>query len=210
MLEFHVKDYNLFPTYVWETQITGVDNESILSYIYDKENQDPAGVRRSNIGGWHSHPYEVGDMPPDSFKELLHDCEEFVNDYCGKYTGVNDLVIGNYWFITNKKYDYNNQHHHLGSFLSCAYYVKAPKDSGRIVLMRDDHGEYYFGNRSGTSEYTSLAHTFEPRESTFLVFPSWLLHSVEQNLSDEDRVVLSINFCLPPSTKPREEKVGKR
>ena len=210
MLEFHVKNHTLFPTYVWETQITGVDNESILKFVYERENQDPAGVRRSNMGGWHSHPYEEGSVPPDCFKELLDDCTDFVNDYCSQYTGINNLHIGNYLFITNRKHEYNNQHHHMGSFLSCAYYVKAPKGSGNIILQRDDHGEYYFGNKIGVSDYTQLAKYFEPKEGLFLVFPSWLLHSVEQNLSDEDRVVLSINFCLTPDEKPREERIGSR
>ena len=73
MLEFNVKNHILFPTYVWEAQITGVDNESILEYIHNKENQDPAGVRRSNVGGWHSHPYELGDIPPECFQELIKD-----------------------------------------------------------------------------------------------------------------------------------------
>ena len=210
MLEFHVKNHTLFPTYVWETQITGVDNESILEYIHNKENQDPAGVRRSNVGGWHSHPYEMGDVPPECFKELMRDCTDFVNDYCSEYTGVNKLYVGNYWFITNKKYDYNNQHHHLGSFLSCAYYVKAPRKSGNIILYRDDHGEYYFGSKVGVSDYTTIAKAFEPKEGMLLVFPSWLLHSVEQNLSDEDRVVLSINFCVTPDDEPKKERIGSR
>ena len=211
MLEFHVKNHTLFPTYVWETQINGVDNESILKYVYDRESKDPAGVRRSNGGGWHSHPYEMGDVPPECFKELMDDCVDFVNGYCSEYTGVDDLVVGNYWFITNRKYEYNSKHHHMGSFLSCAYYVKAPEKSGNIRLERDDHGEYYFGDRVGVSPYTSIGHFFEPKDGLLLVFPSWLLHSVEQNLSDEDRVVLSINFCLPQeSKKPPKEAVGRR
>tara|TARA_B100000131_G_scaffold42247_2_gene37990 strand:+ start:12929 stop:13561 length:633 start_codon:yes stop_codon:yes gene_type:complete len=210
MLEFHVKDHIVFPTYVWETQITGIDNESILKFVYDRENQDPAGVRRSNIGGWHSHPYEEGDTPPDCFVELLSDCTEFVNDYCSKYTGIDNLHIGNYWFITNKKYDYNQTHHHMGSFLSCAYYIKAPENGGDIVLHRDDHGEYYFTDMMGTSEYTALNRSFKAKEGLLLIFPSWLQHSVTQNLSDETRVVLSINFCIPPSRKPAKERIGKR
>ena len=98
----------------------------------------------------------------------------------------------------------------MGSFLSCAYYVKAPRKSGNIILYRDDHGEYYFGSKVGVSDYTTIAKAFEPKEGMLLVFPSWLLHSVEQNLSDEDRVVLSINFCVTPDDEPKKERIGSR
>ena len=87
---------------------------------------------------------------------------------------------------------------------------KGSKKSGNIILYRDDHGEYYFGSKVGKGEYTSVARHFEPKEGMLLVFPSWLLHSVEQNLSDEDRVVLSINFCLTPDNEPKKERIGSR
>ena len=39
----------------------------------------------------------------------------------------------------------------------------------------------------------------ELKENMLLVFPSWVPHAVETNLSDEDRISLSFNFILSRS-----------
>ena len=36
----------------------------------------------------------------------------------------------------------------------------------------------------------------EPEEGKLLLFPSYLNHAVEENLSDEDRIVISFNINL--------------
>ena len=36
----------------------------------------------------------------------------------------------------------------------------------------------------------------KPEEGNLLLFPSYLHHSVEENLSDEDRIVISFNIDI--------------
>ena len=38
--------------------------------------------------------------------------------------------------------------------------------------------------------------TIPPKENMLIVFPSWVPHAVETNLSKEDRISLSFNFSL--------------
>ena len=38
--------------------------------------------------------------------------------------------------------------------------------------------------------------TLPPAEGTALIFPAWLTHSVEQNMTDQDRVSIAYNFRL--------------
>ena len=210
MLEFNVKEDILFPNYLWHAKINGVDNRELEKFVYTVQNQDPAGVSRSNVGGWHSHPYEEGDKPPDSFKELLHDITEFTNDFCFQKTGINDLYIGNYWFIINEPGSYNAPHHHMGSFLSCAYYIKVPENSGDITLEREDSAEYFLGNDIGKSPFTYINYRRRVEEGLLLVFPSWVKHGVSQNQSNENRIVLSINFCSKTKNVNEKIQVGRR
>ena len=43
--------------------------------------------------------------------------------------------------------------------------------------------------------------TYKAREGTMLIFPSWLLHGVEMNMSEEDRVSISFNIGIVPINK---------
>jgi uncharacterized protein (TIGR02466 family) len=38
--------------------------------------------------------------------------------------------------------------------------------------------------------------SFTPNEGDLLIFPSYLHHSVEENLSEEDRIVISFNIKI--------------
>ena len=43
--------------------------------------------------------------------------------------------------------------------------------------------------------------SYVPEEGKLIIFPGWLLHGVKQNLSDEDRIVISGNIKLYPKNK---------
>jgi len=44
--------------------------------------------------------------------------------------------------------------------------------------------------------------TYRPRPGGMLIFPSWLYHGVEPNLTDTPRVSLSFNFRLKWTSNP--------
>ena len=44
--------------------------------------------------------------------------------------------------------------------------------------------------------YDYPINTIKPKENMLVVFPAWVPHAVEINLSDEERISLSFNFKL--------------
>ena len=44
--------------------------------------------------------------------------------------------------------------------------------------------------------YDYAINTILPKENMLVVFPAWVPHAVEINLSDEERISLSFNFKL--------------
>ena len=44
--------------------------------------------------------------------------------------------------------------------------------------------------------YDYPINTIAPKENMLVIFPSWVPHAVEINLSDEERISLSFNFKL--------------
>ena len=195
MLEFISNEHNLFPTPLWQIQIKGVDNDAIKEYCYHlKDNTE--GVTISNRGGWHSK--EILEPLPDALNELFSNFLGFVNDYCAQITGLNNLMLGNFWVNINQKYDYNRTHDHQNSILSAVYYVDAEGDDiGNFVAERDDTAEFFLGSYKNVSGFTGTSFAITPLTGFAFLMPSWVLHSVEQNLTDRDRISIAFNFVNP-------------
>ena len=195
MLEFISNEHNLFPNPLWQIQIKGVDNDAIKEYCYHlKDNTE--GVTISNRGGWHSK--EILEPLPAALNELFSNFLGFVNDYCAQITGLNNLMLGNFWVNINQKYDYNRTHDHQNSILSAVYYVDAEGDDiGNFVAERDDTAEFFLGSYKNVSGFTGTSFAITPLTGFAFLMPSWMLHSVEQNLTDRDRISIAFNFVNP-------------
>ena len=195
MLEFISNEHNLFPTPLWQIQIKGVDNDAIKEYCYHlKDNTE--GVEISNRGGWHSK--EILEPLPDALNELFSNFLGFVNDYCAQITGLNNLMLGNFWVNINQKYNYNRSHDHQNSILSGVYYVDCEGDDvGNFVAERDDSAEFFLGTYKNVSAFTGTSFAITPLTGFAFLMPSWVLHSVEQNLTDRDRISVAFNFVNP-------------
>ena len=191
-LEFISNEHMLFPTPLWQVQIKGVDNHAIKKYVYNLRDTTE-GVVISNRGGWHSK--DILEPIPEALENLFSDFQSFVNQYCAQITGLNQLKIGNFWFNINSKYDYNRTHDHQNSILSAVYYIDAEGDNiGSFVAERDDSAEFFLGTYKNISPFTSTSFSIIPLTGFAFIMPSWVLHSVEQNFEDRDRISLAVNF----------------
>lgn len=196
-MEFKVFEQLWFATPIWECPVSGIDNEEIKDYCLQTREKLP-GVTISNRGGWHSG--ELLMPIPKMLERLFSDITVFSNDVCARYTGMKDLMMGNFWININGYHDYNTVHDHQKSILSGVYYVSVPDNNmGDIVFHRNDNAEYYL--TSGLNYEQTMANalncTKPPKESTFYLFPSWVKHSVERNESHKERI--SIAFNIVPS-----------
>ena len=105
--------------------------------------------------------------------------------------------ITNMWAIINKGGAANARHHHGNSSLSAAYYVRAPKNSGDIVFYDPRPAPVYSHPVSNKPNYlNAMQHSISPLEGLLVMFPGYLDHSVNENLSNEERIVISFNISL--------------
>ena len=90
---------------------------------------------------------------------------------------------------------------HENSLLSGVYYLDAPKDAGGIVFVKGYNEQEIFpmAITPKVSEYNyvnSKQMTFKVNPGKLVIFPSNLMHSVEENKSNNDRYSLAFNlFC---------------
>ncbi len=195
-----ISDLNLFfSTPVWTSIVPDYQqiNEKMYTYIKSLQNSDPKGMNKSNILGWHSHPFVLDAEEPKFFiNSILPAINESMRDMSWD-SEKNKMEITGMWTIINTKSARNERHIHSNNFISAAYYVKAPENAGDILFH--DPREVNVIRKPNTKQANKLnAQIFniKPKEGLLVLFPSYLHHSVNENLSDQERVVISFNIDI--------------
>ena len=191
--------YNYFPTHIAETYLKDFNNinNNIIPKLYNLKKETSQKIVRSNTGGWHS-PDDLNYRP--EFRNIFNAIMEAVNAFTKQFEYDDDffdLEIKNMWSIINQKYHFNELHSHSNSLWSGVYYVKAPQNCGKINLYDPRPQAHCVHHFTKTKEMSPLNFTkisFEPKDGKCLIFPGWLQHNVEPNMSDEDRIIISFNI----------------
>ena len=107
------------------------------------------------------------------------------------------ININNMWAIINTGGSANLRHQHGNSTISGAYYVRAPKNSGDIVFYDPRPAPVYSYPNSNEPNYLNAqVNSITPNEGGLVLFPSYLDHSVNANLSEKERIVISFNITI--------------
>ena len=189
----------LFPTPVWTLELENFKsiNENMYNYIKNEQASDSSGISKSNIKGWHSKDFNLDHSEPKNFiKFISSSIEQIMTDM--NWDKEKQVVkINNMWAIINTGGSSNAQHQHGNSNISGAYYVRAPKNSGDIVFYDPRPAPVYFHpNAKGPNLLNAQVNSVNPKEGMLVLFPSYLDHSVNQNLSNKERIVISFNIRI--------------
>ena len=195
----------LFPTVVHEVTVKNFKSikKDLVNYVYEQKQRDSQGVSFSNVGGWQSGPsYSNFDniLLTTITETLIPYFSNNVLDMSKKiqYNGL--------WMNINRKGDYNTSHDHAMCHLAGVFWLKTPKNCGNIHFFSPHsftHGSemqrYTEDFQKKTNVYSS--YWFSPVEGSILVFPACLIHRVDSNQSEEDRISASFNLELFTSEK---------
>jgi uncharacterized protein (TIGR02466 family) len=192
---------NFFPQSVFKYKVKNFKeyNKKLSEYIYNLNKEDEDGVQRSNRGGWHSNSFKLKDSNSIQHKFAL-ETTKYVFDTIQTYGWVlepDKIICTEMWAIINKKNNFNIIHTHPNCNLSAAYYVKASKDCGKFIIENPhpiSKHSYPASNRK--TEFNSKLEKLDIEEGDLFIFPAHLPHGVEENKSDEDRIVISFNIVI--------------
>lgn len=204
------KTFEAFPTFVYRGSLGEPKdlNMALKSCIREEQKRDQEGIVRSNIrslGGWHSRSNLHYDDAYAEFTKVIDAfCSSIAEDW--NYAENLKLEMSQLWAIINSPGSFNISHTHPGCLWSGAYYVQAPEDSGDIVFEEPRAvavavaGKFQNGRKP---DFAMNNIHFTPVEGEFYIFPSWLSHHVEPNLSTmkgkkSERIVLSFNLMQKP------------
>lgn len=172
-----------------------LDLKALEEYAYRLQGQSN-GVQFSNMGGWQSLDVSE-DEELKEFKNIINTKLIEIAKYNNIKSNFN-LSMTNVWININSKHNYNTNHVHYNSFYSGVFYIKVPKNSGRINFKTGSqfHKCFMTHYKKFVDSYntsTAQTWTYDSRSNMLLLFPSWIEHDVDQNLSDFDRISIAFN-----------------
>ena len=184
----------LFPTPVYIADIKHPTlNQNLERDIIAWSKQDK-GMTRTNIKGWHSTT-DMHERP--EFKNLvsmLYACQKTI--YEQEYY-ESEPVLGNMWANINPPGGMNRAHQHPNSLWSGVYWIKTPKNCGQLKI--DDPRSVASMIRPRQKDIKKPDRLwrethYEPIAGRVIMFPSWLMHCVDPNESNDIRISVSFNF----------------
>ena len=204
-MKVQIKPGFLFPTQFWTVELNE-NIEQLQNEAYSIRKNDKDGVSKSNAGllGYHSKDIRnFNDLPGTN--ELLKQISNAVSAI-HQISRQGELQLTNFWINISGKGSSNTPHTHSGLTYSGVFFIKVPKEmkGGRFLFYRNfNEADFISTEYMGLFKegyqlkgYDYPINTISPKENMLIVFPSWVPHAVEINLSDEERISLSFNFKL--------------
>ena len=189
---------NLFPVEIFEQNITEIDNKKLSEIILEKEITE-SSESWSNVGGWQS----ASDLFKDErFGDLVKLVNEKFNEVFeqNNYKDSLSIFLDHLHANVNRFKDFNERHIHLPSTWSFCYYVTKPIGSGNLVFVdpriRRTMQTALDFQKNFNNTATHDIHWRNSVEGDLLIFPSYIEHYVEPNLTQLPRISISGNWTL--------------
>jgi len=182
-----IENWFSVPIWYFYDQNFGDDQEiKMIEFFNEYQKNDNAGQNRSNVNGYQSG--DISNSEPaqyiDSFlqKEVLPELVTCIN--------ITKVSINSMWFNENGPGGLNRNHVHPQTDLSGVFYVSTPEDCGNIVFYNPLTVSVMSRcNREENVHYT-------PERGKFVIFPSWLYHSVRPNKGNGFRRSIAFNLTV--------------
>lgn len=186
-----IKNIDIFNTSVYSFKLN-LNLNDLYKYCIEYEKNNKSN-NRSGVGSFQSENMDTNNLIINSIANSFLEYANFIS--YNNYKIKNKLNLGNFWFNINRYKDFNLEHDHPGSILSGVYYVKTPRNSGNLVFKNNDNRNLYLPDDCllEYNELNSFRYFLPPQENCLHIFPSWLMHYVEPNLSKEERISFSLN-----------------
>ena len=185
------------PIYIFDIKDQSL-NIQLERDILNWMNKDK-GIKRTNVQGWHSTT-DMHEKPEyNRLTKALHEAQYKI--YKEEHY-ASEPFLGNMWANVNPPGGYNRAHLHPNSTWSGVYYIKTPKNCGKLMIKDPRAGaEMVSPKMKDTSTYPNKFPErlwkecqYEPMAGRCIMFPSWVTHCVEPNESNDIRISVSFNF----------------
>lgn len=162
----------------------------LIQAIYNLKENTPT-TDFSNDNCWRSSNLNLPDWLQMSVDKQIKECySQYKEDDVFSYSN-RETYSYKHWVNVNAPGSRNVMHRHASAHLSCVYYLQG-KDTGSLRICNP-------ANILGDCNFSApwvRDFAFTPNDGDLIMWPAWMPHEVETNLSSLDRVniVFDIEF----------------
>ena len=175
--------YSIFPTPLFFSKYF-INIDYLIEYIDTIEYNSNGGILQSK---------NTFILQEEIFSKLKLFFQLKIKEYVDNILGSDQLLdITQSWINVSKTNGYHNMHTHPNSIISGVFYFETHTDTPGITFHKSNLNNFQL-SRNKISDYTSDIHTIFPEKGDLILFPSNLLHHVDNNQSSNRRISLSFN-----------------
>ena len=174
-----------------------VIGRNLNSNIDESEHSDLMNLEYISKEGYSMMVTKDGRVLDSYAPNLKKFIQESLDEYCENVLGSNNkLQITQSWCTkqSGEKHQFIHPHKHPNSIVSGTYYVYSDSDSAPISFFQPNEQVMFNSWEIDTNtDYNVNEHRFSPLRGGLLLFPSWLKHSVENEIVGNSRCSLAFN-----------------
>jgi len=180
---------NIFPIPVGKFHLNRSLKQDEIEFL-SSQDQKPNRANSTSIDTYALNKPVLFDL-----KLWIHSCLKsfFFNVYMPKHPA--EIYITQSWVNYTKKGESHHKHFHKNSILSAVFYVKSNMNSGNIVFYKNETGPWDIP-ASNYNDYNTTKSSMPVGDLDLVVFPSYLMHSVEPVTTEETRISLALNTFM--------------
>lgn len=192
--------YDFSPNCIWTFEVPDHEklNQRLLALIEDERRLSPESRECAGRDMWQSQRQVTSDPPVhellQSIFRVVRDIAEFLSwDIDGRQPACQVC-----WANVHPPGSYHTRHIHPPTVqFSGVYYVQTPAGCGDIVFHNLERFLGLWEAAPPIQEptlYNRSQFSLEPRPGMCVLFPAYMMHEVETNQSDGDRVGIAFNI----------------
>ena len=168
----------------------------LLKQVLDHKNSNEKSIGNSNPGCWRQSCayYNMGWLT-DTITNLLRSTMKYYSEIDFVFLNLSETIKKTdteAWVNVNSKGAGNILHSHKGVSFACVYYLQS-KDTGNLVFSNPANILSYDCHDLSPFVHSKIV---APDDGDLIMWPSWVPHLVEPNMSDKDRINLAFNIRL--------------
>lgn len=168
-----------------------VDNDALQKYCIKQRSL--FGTDQNNVTTMMDINAPELSVLVNSIRSRLKNVHQLV-----KMKNYYDIQLEKAWCNIDNNINIDSPHCHPLSAFSIVYYVAGEEDSGSLQFMNPNSGMMNSQIGQGDciaefDEFNSNAWTINPEPGKLIIFPSWLVHYVHQNKSNNRRISIAFD-----------------
>ena len=177
------QNHLLYALSVLEGSLSGIDNKKLSNDVLSNKDKRISTVLTESS-------YEDNNI---SWSAEIKTILNTMSNGFEKFTGTHTLTSAEYWGHIQEKNMSTNYHNHGSEGVSGVYYCQMPENSAEIVFWWKEN-----------LDAPPRRYNITPQEGRYLLFPSYLYHSVPINESETPRISISFNFGVHQIDKSKK------